>query len=466
MSLNDLPDEVIVKICILLDFQSNANLRLSSKRMAQAGAEALVKSVRFHCTKESLKRFHAIAHDPVLRKYVDSVAFEGNLLANIPCVHTYQAHYDLDYERPHPPHHDASPREKRLYERNVAKFNRAMEKKYERYVDLFTKQQKILTSNIFTEMIDPSMLCFPRLTKVALSTVGRCKHVLSGRFMDSFAADITMPIEPDSKYTKLQLQHLLFPGGQPMTSLRVLEVHVVSPQFFTGFIPSRMLCLAFQNLKVIDLNFRLEKEDRIGLRPSSRNTLYADLSKGLLRDALCAANDLERLTLNFDDYGYYGVVATVENILGTKVWPKLEMLNIDCMSTTEIGLMHLLKRQPSLKDLRLGFMTFRQGYWPSAATRMRKELSLQNFVPTGIFEDPRQMYPMHHLDGDAYVQDFSHITLGEALGLWVTDGANGRDGDEYHPLFDDEFTDADELREQYGPFVEDEEFSDMDCDSD
>jgi hypothetical protein len=435
--------------------------------MGQAGAEALCKSVRFHCSEESLKRFHAIAHDAVLRKYVDSVVFEGNLLANIPCVHTYQSHYILDHGRPPPPpHHDASPREKRLYERNVAKSNRAMEKKYERYVDQFTKQQKILTSPVFDEMIDPSMLCFPRLTKVALSTVGRCKHVLSGRFMDAFAADITVPIEPDSKYTKHQLQHLLFPGGQPMTSLRVLEVHVVSPQFFTGFMPGHMLCLAFQNLRVIDLNFRLEKEDRNDLRPASRNTMYADLSKGLLRDALCAANDLEQLTINFDDFGYYGVVATVENILGTKVWPKLEMLNIDCMSTTETGLMHLLKRHPLLKDLRLGFMTFRQGHWPSAATRMRKELSLHDFVPTGIFEDPRRMYPMHHLDGDAYVQDFSHITLGEALGMWVTDGANGPDGDEYHPLLDDEFTDADELRDQFGPFVEDEEFSDMDCDSD
>ncbi|EXJ64084.1 hypothetical protein A1O7_00420 [Cladophialophora yegresii CBS 114405] len=467
MSLDAFPDEVIVKICTHLDFQSNANLRRSSKRMAQAGAEALVNRVRFHCAEKSLKRFHAIAHDAVLCKYVDTVVFEANLLANIPCVHTFQAHYHLDdHERPRPPRHDASPREKRLYERNVAKFNLAIEKKYERYLALYNTQQEFLSSPICTEMIEPSMLCFPRLTKVVLSTVGRCKHVLSGRFMESFAPDVTMPIEPDSKHTKDQLRHLLFPSGRPLTSLQALVVRVLTPKFFTGSIPSDMLCLAFQNLRVINLDFRLEKEDRTNLQRSSVRQQYADLSNGLLRNALCAANDLEQLTVNFDDYGYYGSVADLDKVLGTKAWPKLEMLNIDCMSTTEDELMDLLNRQPSLKDLQLGFMHLREGDWPSITTSMRKGLRLDDFVPTGIFEDSEQMYPMHHLDGDAYTEDFSHISLGEALGLWVVHGTESSDGKEYHPLLDDKFADADELRDQYGPFVEDEEFSDSDSDSD
>ncbi|ETI28008.1 hypothetical protein G647_00457 [Cladophialophora carrionii CBS 160.54] len=475
MSLNAFPDEVIVKICAHLDFQSNANLRLSSKRLSQAGGEALVKRVRFHCAEQSLKRFHAIAHDAVLSKYVDTIVFEANLLATIRCVHTFQAHYHLeDHDRPRPPPHDASVREKRLYERNVAKFNLAIKKKYDRYLALYDTQQKFLSSTICSEMIDPSMLCFPRLTKVVLSTVGRCKHVLSGRFMESFAPDVTMPIGLDSKHTKDQLRHLLFPSGQPLTGLKALEVRVLTPKFFSGFLPSDMLCLAFQNLRIIDLDFRLEKDDFTPLQRSNIRQHYADLANGLLRNALCAANDLEQLTVNFDDDGYHGSVADLDKILGNKAWPKLEMLNIDCMSTTEDELMDLLNRQPSLKDLRLGFMHLREGRWLSATTSMRKELKLHDFIPTGIFEDSGQMYPMHHLDGDAYTEDFSHISLGEALGLWVVHGTKSPGGNEYHPLLDDNFTDPDELRDQYGPFMEDGEFSDsdsdshsdMDCDSD
>ncbi|KAJ9609193.1 hypothetical protein H2200_006965 [Cladophialophora chaetospira] len=468
MSMDKLPDEVLVKICALLDFQSNANLRLGGKRYAEVGAEALVKRIRFHCTDESLQRLHTLAQHNVLCKYVDTVVFEGNLLAAVPCIHTYQGHYMLDHhqhERPQPSPKNATAREKRLYDRNMAKFTRDIQKKYDRYLDLFTKQQKILSSSAYNDMIDPSMLRFPRLTKIALSTVGRCKHVLSGRFLESFTADCAMPIEQDTKPTKEQLKHLMFPNSQPLIGLRTLEVHVMSPKFFFGFVPTDMLCLAFASLRNIDLNFRVEKDDR-GSLETSADRCYADFSKGILRDALSAANDLEQLTINFDDFGYYGPVTTLDKIVGTKAWPKLVSLNIDYMTTTEEYLMGLLKRHPSLKDLRLGFMTLVQGHWPSTTRRMRKELSLEQFVATGILEDNDQMFPMNLLDGDAYAQDFSHISLGESLGLWVTDEADVPDEDDYHPLKDEEFTDEEELRDQYGPFADEDDFSDMDCDSD
>ena len=227
-----------------------------------------------------------------------------------------------------------------------------------------------------------------------------------------------------------------------------------------------MICRAFESLRVIDLNFRVEKEERLVLDTSTVARCYVDLNKGILRDALCSANDLEQLTINFDDYGYFGAVTSLENILGTKAWPKLSSLNLDCMSTTEDYLLAMLKRQPSLRELRLGFMTLVQGSWQQATTRMRKSLKLTDFVATGVLEDCSQMFPMHLLDSDAYAQDFSHITMGDALGIWVTDDVQVPEDDDYHPLNDEDFADEEELRDQYGPFADDEDFSDMDCDSD
>lgn len=473
ITLDEFPDEVLLKIYNQMDFKSVASLRQTNKHFAEVGAEALTKRVRFHCTKQSLERLHAISKHSILCKYVETIVFEGNLLAWVPCIHTYMSHYTQDHhanERPLPPLSEASPREKRLYTRNMAKFQREVQKKYDRYKALYNEQQEVINSNASTDLIDLSMLRFPRLTKVALSTVGRCKHVLSGRFLDSFAADCAMPIEQDTKYTKDQMKHLLFPNDQPLTCLRTLEAHVISPHFFTGFVPKDMILQVFQNLKVIDLNFRLEKEDRINLDVSTADRCYADLNQGILRDALSAATDLEQLTINFDDYGYYGWVTKVSNILGDASWPKLVSLNLDCMATSEDYLLEILKRQPALRDVRLGFMTLDKGTWQSATGRMRHELDLDHFLATGILEDSDQMYPMHVLDGDAYASDFVHITLGEALGLWITDVNAGRanvpfDAD-YHPLRDEEFTDEEDLREQYGPFADDDEFSDMDCDSD
>ncbi|KIW24567.1 uncharacterized protein PV07_10275 [Cladophialophora immunda] len=460
------PDEVLIKVCGWLDFQSLANVRLVNKRLAEVGAEALVKRVRFHCTQDSLKRLHAIAQHDVFCKYVDTIVFEGNLLASVPCIHTYQTHYEMDHhqnERPRLPPKHATPRERRLYERNVAKFKRELKEKYDRYLDLYDKQQKVLKSPAYADFISSSMPCFPRLNKLVLSTVGRCKHVLSGRFLESFTADCAMPIEHDTSFTKDQLKHLLFPQGRPLTQLGTLEVHVMSPKFFTGFVPADLIRRAFQNLKVIDLNFRLEKDDRIGLDIMTADRCYADLAKGCLRDALTAARDLEQLTINFDDYGYYGAVTSLENILGSNAWPRLNMLNLDCMSTTEDYFLGMLKRQSSLRDLRLGFMTLEQGRWPSATTRMRKDLDLINFMASGILEDPDEMFPMHLLDTEAYVEDHHHFTLGDALGLYVADEFGIHEEEGYHPLLDDDFTDEETLREEYGPFADDDDFSDMDC---
>ena len=460
------PDEVLVKICAWLDYKSTANLRLVNKRLAEVGAEALVKRVRFHCIGDSLQRLRDIAHHDVLCKHVDTVVLEGNILAAVPCIHTYQGHYQLEHhahQRPQPVQRNASAREKRLYERNVLKFNQEIEKKYNRYLDLFKKQQQMLSSTAYADMIDPSIARFPRLTKIALSTVGRCKHVLSGRFLESFTADCAMPIEQETKHTKDQLKHLLFPFGRPLTSLRTVEVHVMSPKFFTGFVPGDMICQVFQSLKVIDLNFRLEKEEGNSLDTSTASRCYAGLDKGILRDAVCAADHLEQLTINFDDFGYYGAAMPLERVLGSKAWPKLQCLNVDCMSTTEEYLMAMLKRQPSLRDLRLGFMTFDQGRWPSATLRMRKDLKLETFVATGILEECEQMFPMHLLDMKAYEADYTHTTMSETLGLWVTDEPGIPDENEYHPLLDEDFIEEEELRDRFGP---PENVSDMDCDSD
>lgn len=464
------PDEVLLKIFRQLDFKSVASLRLVNKRMAEVGAEALVKKVRFHCSQESLQRLSKLASHHVFRKYVDSVVFEGNILANVGCIHTYSAHYELEHhrdDRPQPLPRNPSAREKRLYERNLNKFQREIEDKYERYRTFYDSQQKLIDSDTYAELIEDSIARFPRLTKVQLSTVGRCKHVLSERFLDTFSIDCAMPIENDTRHTKEQLKHLLFTQGRPRSNIRELAVHVLSPKFFSGFVPRDMICAAFKSLRVVDISFRLERDDRFDFSVMTADRCYGDLRKGYLRDALGAASELQKLTINFEDYGFHGPCVDMKYIVGDHTWPKLTYLDLDTMSATEDYLISMLKRQTSLKTLKLGLITLEDGFWTHATQLMRKELHLEDFIAHGILEDPVQMYPMHFIDSDAYMDDFERHSMADALDVYVTDEWD--EEDTYHPLEDDTFGDPDDLRDEFGPFTDDEydeldsDLSDMDC---
>jgi len=279
--------------------------------------------------------------------------------------------------------------------------------------------------------------------------------------------DCAMPIDHDTKHTKFQLQHLLIPLGKPLTNIQSLKIHVLSPNFFTGFLPPAPIVHAFRNLRLISLSFRLEKEDRPNLEFMGADFCYSALSKGILRDALAAAKELEDLTINFDDFGYYGSCISAKHILGDSTWPKLQALDLDCMATSQKYLLDFLERQQSLETLSLGFIMLDSGSWPETINLMHKRLTLSLFNAHGILEDVDRMYSMHLIDADLYQDDLTHFTLSEALDMYVRNVAGDSDEyydeeDGYNPLHDDNFADPDELRDEYGPFSDDD-FSDMDC---
>jgi len=69
---------------------------------------------------------------------------------------------------------------------------------------------------------------------------------------------------------------------------------------------------------------------------------------------------------------------------------------------------------------------------------------------------------MHLIDTDAYMEDFAEFSLTNALDMYVTDPDH--EDEHYHPLDDEAFTDPDELREEFGPWMNsDEAFDEMDC---
>jgi len=391
------------------------------------------------------------------------------MLANIGCRHHYLAHFDLEHHRddkPQCPPANCSDRERRLYDRNLAKWETEILQKYTRYKSMLKQQEEIMQSTMYQDFIDTSMLNFPHLKEITLSNVGRCAHMLSDRFMQTFyptTIDCAMPMEGDTANSKSQLASLLLPQGKVLPTVQRLSAHLVSPRFFASFLPKDQVLNAFTNLRTIDLAFRLERTDAIDIEGRPRLAYSPLVDTGTLRDALAAAAQLEDLTINFDDMGYYGSVVSVEDVLGGTSWPKLKHLNLDCMTTTAKSLMATLEHQPSLRYVTLGFFVLDVGFWTEITDDMKKDLKLRSFRAHGVIEDPDHMYSMQHVDVDSYIEDCYQTTLEEALNDYVCDTSLELE-DSLNPLDHNEWADLDDLRRDLGIEGTDDEPDWMDVD--
>jgi hypothetical protein len=200
MGVVESPDEVLLKIFDQLEFSDIANLRLVNKRLSEIGRDALITQIHFHCSQNSFNRLSQIAQHKVFHKHVDSIIFEGNMLASIGCHHDYARQYpneSWENELPPPLPHNATDREQRLYDRNVRRATKERQKRLGDYQEMYMKQQNLGASTAYNDLVETSMAKFPLLRKIVLSTTGQCRHVLSPRFFESYP--LTGPLSIDQE---------------------------------------------------------------------------------------------------------------------------------------------------------------------------------------------------------------------------------------------------------------------------
>ena len=117
--------------------------------------------------------------------------------------------------RPQYPHSSSTPRERRLYERNIAKFDREALQKYKNNRAAWSKQQALVDSLAFAPGISRGIvLKLPKLEHLSLHTIGGCRHALSKRFLQEFDLTLAMPMDQDTQASDLQLSHLILPAGE------------------------------------------------------------------------------------------------------------------------------------------------------------------------------------------------------------------------------------------------------------
>ena len=375
-------------------------------------------------------------------------------------------HHAIDIPVKPPP--DGTAREHRFYKRNLAKYEQKIEADYNKYRAAFQTQQTLLNEAGFYAELS-CIANFPKLETLHLTTSTRCNHALSRRYQEAFPLSCALPGELCSFPSIIQLRSLLLcrPGGLPLLGLQNLTVHALSPLFFKKSQPHRQHVQdVFASLKSIKLVFRLHIDQRDVIDHLGVQKAYQSLSKGFLAQALAGAKDVKTITINFDDFGYFGPTVKMQNVLGDIAWPELISLDLECIQFTEDEIIRILKRQSKLKVLQLAFACLEGSTWKELLREL-KELALMAFQATGVLEDDRGVYPTGNIDAHLYQTKHVEMTLGEKLDKFVTGALLNEDSSpvaaDFCPLEDIDWQDPGELYLMYGHPVETD--YDMDDDS-
>lgn len=394
-TLDTSPAEVLHAICAVLCPKDVAALRLTSSVLAKIGAHYLVRKVTFHTSQASLDRLQKIGDHKVFRQYVDEVHFEANLLANICCRDCWERRFvkaSLDagtsqLKEPKPPTSPTTVREKRLYSRNLKKWEEdVVDSTFHDHHTRREDQQKLHQQG--PELMTKIMPQFPRLRKVRF-TIARCHHALSTRFQEDFKTKlgICAPVSADTAPTGAQLKHIIAPGRKALQNLQELIISDLDPSLFEPVEGSSIMCRAFTNLKKLDISFRLPESTEQSTEPG----LYDALQKGGLRDAIAWAEDLEELRVAFNGYTIDGPCIELKNILGNKSLNRLKKLSIGCVEADAKGFIEILSRQKSLKQLAMYCVSIK-GSWVDVLDEMRRNLALTDATFDGFLMDDEQMY--------------------------------------------------------------------------
>lgn len=185
--METMPSEVVHGIFDKLDFYSAVAFRMQSKRYAEIGAEHLVTRIRFFTEKHSLKRLIDLAEHTALRKSVKTIAYEGNLLA-LRCEHAYFDHFrEIHHgdDLPEAPPRDATDRAKRLYKRSLAQWEEDRQQNFNYFQYSYDKQQELLLDDKFISTL-ALVHSFPNVENIELSTLTKCGHLLSARYVEEY----------------------------------------------------------------------------------------------------------------------------------------------------------------------------------------------------------------------------------------------------------------------------------------
>ncbi|KAK5119598.1 hypothetical protein LTR85_007427 [Meristemomyces frigidus] len=376
VSLGGLPPEMLHRIFAYMKPKDVVSARLVCSLLATIGAEHLTEEIRLMYASDSFEDAKNLSAHPV-GKRVTRLFFLGDRVNEYPTLESWANGSEIARSLTSlesntspglsPSAWDAHLGAGRRYARFSASGHEATLRSYTTTVNLFRDQQQLADSGADVEYLVDLFRHCPRLDSIELS-IGSAHKRLGGKLAPQKPAS---DIEP-YKAGAYHMQTICAATKTAGRTLKCLSAYDVGYRFLEQE-PSQA-ALMKEALKTLH-SFRLRIAAAFDEDSYDENDVFEDnsdhasllLSQGALRDILTSMPHLRILRLklpsaNADDE--LSPIGTLNDVVGSVIWPKLRDFGISTICTTENDLVDFLFRHSArLRRLSLSSIMLTHGNW-------------------------------------------------------------------------------------------------------
>lgn len=440
--MDQLPLELLMAVCELLETEVIAKLRLVSKYCCQIATPFLLSDIHLIFKPESFDRIVAISEHPVISQYIVSILYEPYMLDAMDRDKWEKSLMSSDYKASLPTYlpPDATDEEAADFYRRVEEYRdrpkhsytkKQMEKGWMHYQQYYNEQQSLVRQRYFIREIGEVMTRMPKIRSFRMST-GNGLIVRSDYLKNSFRDGLHDLCDDDQLGHSMgvpQLRSMILSMYNAGIKLRVFECGEISWKLFRcskGDLQAFAGALSeARKVRLLLTTASNDSRDRMGTDlPECRRFL----KNGRVRELLSQAPDIEDLELRFDWYDPYFPIE-LANVVGDHIWPNLTSVTLSTIETSGDELMHFLQRhRTTLRKLCMGTICLRSGEWPSTVPQLRCMLKLEELLLEGwLYSDvPRRAFEFgFYLEGDERIaEEVPRLERRKALQDWFKVGGD------------------------------------------
>ncbi len=390
--IDNLPSELLHKVCTHLKPTEVANLRLASKVVAPIGLEYLVPEVHLVIAEDSFQQLAAIARHPVVSKYVTSLYYEADILEILNEEDWEQNVQSPDYIkrlREGPRYMLRSHRGDVAHARHVPRHHytrQQLKEAFRKYQGFCEYQGR---GDQFDRKVASAMRNFPNLKELKMSAQAwRHNQAFENTFAPGYCTKCREDVV-DWPTGLVQMRSLLLGACRADLKIERLSCKQVNWRILTleneTFEDMKRSVRHLRELSIAFSTGVEVEEDELGFLQIEKCEVYLQQS-GRLKEFVTSAPDLENLEIFFDPNESIYPTA-FQHVVGDFYWPALKVVKLEMIGATQDHLVGFFERHAStIKDLCMGYIFLSSGRWWSLFERMRLVLKLDCVDLPGALE--------------------------------------------------------------------------------
>ena len=393
--MNTLPPEIATLICKEIRPADVPRLRLASRFWNEIASPYILHEPLLRFTEDSFNRLLDLSRHDYFRKLVTGLVYEPNTLEECDRKSWEKSIPMIDYVHTDdlglPPDPDATERDRRVYHRNVAKTTirrkpyskDQLDAAWSTYERFLCEQDKLMEKGYGIAELTEALKKFPCLRNVSINYGWGLWHGKGYSTDKKFNPYAEALASAGSDYLNggiPQIRSLLQAIHKVQIQLNSLRIGDVSWRFLEEVEGEELekMKQVIAPLKQFELHMSTgydEENDDIGCDILECWDFF--VWNRSLHDLLAAASNVEDLCIGFDCSDPYAP-AEINYIFGSKTWPFLHTLSIECIEISAKEWLAFIERHSStLKSLTLCSLELFRGEWVDVLERMQQSLSLK-----------------------------------------------------------------------------------------